>query len=49
MFTVRVQSAISKKTGSPYTCLVITFPNGYEKKVFLEAAEVFMIPQADTH
>lgn len=43
MFTVRVISDISKKTGNPFTCLEITFPNGYKKRVFLEPAEVFMV------
>ena len=48
MFTVKVVSDISKKTGNPYTCLVIKFPNGYEKRVFLEPAEVFMVPRDET-
>lgn len=44
MFEVKVVEKISK-TGNPYQCLIIVFPNGYEKTVFLEAAEKFMIPQ----
>lgn len=43
MFTVKVISDVSKKTGNPYTCLEISFPNGYKKRVFLEPAEVFMV------
>lgn len=44
MFEVKVVEKISK-TGNPYVCLMIVFPNGYEKLVFLEEAEKFMLPK----
>lgn len=43
MFEVKVVEKISK-SGSPYKCLVIVFPNGYEKTVFLDSAEKYMLP-----
>lgn len=43
MFEVKVVEKVSK-TGNPYQCLVIVFPNGYEKTVFLENAEKYMLP-----
>lgn len=42
MFDVDVIEKISK-SGQPYTVLVITFPNGYEKTVFLDKAEQFLV------
>lgn len=30
------------KTGKSYVCLVVTFPNGYEKYVFLDLAEQYL-------
>lgn len=44
MFDVKVVEKISK-SGKPYTCLIIVFPNGYQKTVFLEEAEKFMLPR----
>lgn len=38
----RMEKKISKE-GKEYEVLIITFPNGYEKKVFLENAEKFLI------
>lgn len=31
------------KNGNEYVVLVVTFPNGYEKIVFLEDAELFIL------
>ena len=42
-YEVRLEEKISKKSGNPYYCLVITFPNGYEKIVYLERAELYML------
>lgn len=33
----------SRKTGNDYTVLVLTFSNGYQKYVFLDTAETFML------
>ena len=41
-YQVRLEEKKSK-SGNPYYCLVITFPNGYEKIVFLERAELYML------
>ena len=41
MFDGEVVTKQSKK-GTEYTCLVITFPNGYKKTVYLEQAEQFL-------
>lgn len=41
MFETRVIEKQSKK-GDKYTCLEITFPNGYKKLVFLEPAEQYL-------
>lgn len=38
-----VKQGISKKTGAPYEYLSLIFPNGYEKRVFLEFAEKYMV------
>lgn len=35
----------TSKAGKTYKVLVITFSNGYEKAVFLENAEIYMIEQ----
>lgn len=40
-FTVEVVTKTSKK-GNSYTALVITFPNGYKKTVYLEQAEQYL-------
>ena len=40
---VKLETKISQKTGKEYKVLVITFINGYEKIVFLEKAEEYMI------
>lgn len=39
----RVEQRESKKTGKPYFVVIVTFPNGYEKYVFLDKAEEFMV------
>ena len=41
MFECKPIEKTSKK-GEIYTCLEITFPNGYKKLVFLEPAEQFL-------
>lgn len=43
MFEVKVVEKISK-SNVPYKCLIIVFPNGYEKTVFLDNAEKYMLP-----
>lgn len=35
----------TSKNGNPYTCLEITFPNGYKKIVFLDKAEEYLATQ----
>ena len=40
---VDLVQALSKKTGEPYICLELTFPNGYKKRVFLDGAETYML------
>lgn len=40
MYDVRLEERVSGKTGKRYAVLVITFPCGYEKLVFLDSAEV---------
>lgn len=40
---VELETKTSKKTGNEYKVLVITFSNGYEKQVFLEKSEVYML------
>lgn len=42
---VRLETKTSQKTGKEYKVLIITFINGYEKQVFLEKAEEYMIEQ----
>ncbi len=38
----KLEKRISKKN-TEYEVLIITFPNGYEKTVFLDKAEKFLI------
>lgn len=38
----RLEKRISKKN-TEYEVLIITFPNGYEKAVFLDNAEKFLV------
>ena len=40
---VRVDGAVSNKTGKPYKVLVIKLANGYEIKVFPHPAEMSVI------
>lgn len=40
---VELETKLSKKTGNEYKVLVITFSNGYEKQVFLEKSEIYML------
>lgn len=42
-FKVFFEEKVSKKTGELYSCMVVQFPNGYEKVVFLDTAEKFLI------
>ena len=42
---VRLETKVSQKTGKEYRVLIIRFINGYEKQVFLEKAEEYMIEQ----
>lgn len=35
----------SKKTDREYECLVLTLSNGYEKRVFLDSAEMYMFKE----
>lgn len=35
----------SKKSGNEYKVLVLTFPNGYSKDMFMDNAELFAIEQ----
>lgn len=35
----------TSKNGKEYTCLEITFPNGYKKLVFLDRAEEYLATQ----
>lgn len=44
-YSLQVKEQTSKKTGNKYKALFIQFPNGYEKMVFLEPAELFMFEQ----
>lgn len=41
MFDVQIMTKVSK-SGVEYRCLLITFPNGYEKVVYLDKAEQFL-------
>lgn len=41
MFECKAIQKIAK-SGNPYTCLEITFPNGYVKIVFLDKAEEYL-------
>ena len=41
MFECKAIQKISKN-GNTYTCLEITFPNGYKKIVFLDRAEEYL-------
>lgn len=36
---------VSRKTGNKYKVLIVEFPNGYKKLVFLEEAELFMLEE----
>lgn len=38
----RIDKRINKE-GKEYEVLIVTFPNGYEKMVFLENAEKYMV------
>ena len=38
-----VQLRHSKKTGNDYQAVILSFENGYEKMIFLERAEQFMV------
>ena len=38
----KMQKKLSKK-GEEYEVLILTFPNGYEKMVFLDNSEKFLI------
>lgn len=40
MYDVRLEERVSSKSGKKYAVLVVTFPCGYEKVVFLESAEL---------
>lgn len=40
-----LEERVSKKTGNKYTALIVKFPNGYKKQVFLEYAELFMLKE----
>lgn len=40
----RLEEKVSK-SGTTYKVLIITFANGYEKMVFLDKAETYMIEQ----
>ena len=42
--SVRIEEKISK-TGTKYSVLVIIFSNGYEKSVFLDKAEEYMLKE----
>lgn len=42
MFEVQVIEKVSK-SGDKYKCIKIIFPNGYEKLVFLDKAEQFLL------
>lgn len=44
MFECNPVTKISKN-GNQYTCLEITFPNGYKKIVFLDKAEEYLATQ----
>ena len=39
----RIEKKVSKKTGQEYEVLILTFPNGYEKSIFLDEAEKYML------
>lgn len=42
-FECKLVSAISKKTGNPYTALDIVLAPGYVKRVFLTTAELALV------
>lgn len=42
MFECKAVEKTSKKNGSTFVCLEITFPNGYKKLVFLDQAEQYL-------
>ena len=43
----RLEKRVSKKSGNEYVVLMLKFPNGYEKQVFLEQAELYMLDTKD--
>lgn len=45
--TCEIETRKSNKTGNEFKVLVVTFPNGYKKTVFLEYAELFMLESID--
>lgn len=40
-----LKQGVGKKSGKPYTCVELTFPNGYKKVVFPQGAESFVWQQ----
>lgn len=42
MFDCVYIEKVSKKSGTTYGCIEITFPNGYKKIVFLDKAEEYL-------
>lgn len=44
----RLEKKVSK-AGNEYLVLMIKFPNGYEKQVFLEPAEIYMLGSITTN
>lgn len=43
--SVDLKTISSKKTGKDYTGVNITLDNGYEKLIFLDFAEMFMVKE----
>lgn len=40
-----LKQGIGKKSGKPYICVELFFPNGYKKVIFPEGAETFVWQQ----
>lgn len=38
-----LSEGIAKKTGRPYKFIQIVFANGYDKRIYLDQAELFMV------
>lgn len=42
---VRVIEGVGRESGKPYRQLALVFTNGYEKRIFLDSAEWFVVDE----